>query len=146
MVPKRCTGVELLHRAGCKRIIDHWNGAVNAQSTQRLYEKLLAAHPQGSVHVICDNARYYQNKALTAWLADKRLVKVFLPPYSPNLNLIERFWKYLRQKIINTTFYRTKGQFRTAVLDFFDRLPEFGQDLASLLTRKFHVLDSQTAS
>ncbi|MEJ7662224.1 MAG: transposase [Hymenobacter sp.] len=34
---------------------------------------------------------------------------MFLPPYSPNLNLIERFWKYLRQKIINTTFYRTKG-------------------------------------
>jgi transposase len=44
---------------------------------------------------------------------------VFLPPYSPNLNLMERFWKYLRQKIINTTFYRTKGQFRTAVLNFF---------------------------
>ena len=59
---------------------------------------------------------------------------------------MERFWKYLRQKIINSTFYRTKGQFRTAVLAFFDRLPEFGQNLVSRLTRKFHVLDSQTAS
>jgi transposase len=68
---------------------------------------------------------------------------VFLLPYSPNLNLLERLWKYLRQKIINTRFYRTKGQFRTAVLDFFDRLPEFGQDLVSLLTRKFHILDAQ---
>ena len=47
--------------------------------------------------------------------------------------------KYLRQKIINT-FYRTKGQFRTAVLDFFTRLPEFGPELASLLTRKFQIL------
>ena len=119
---------------------------VNAQSTQRLYEKLLAAHPQGPVHVICDNARYYQNKALTAWLADKRLVQVFLPPYSPNLNLIERLWKFLRQKIINTAFYRTKGQFKTAVLDFFDRLPEFGQELASRMQLKFHVLDSQPNS
>jgi len=44
-------------------------------------------------------------------------------------------WKYLRQKIINTTFYRTKGEFRAAVQRFFTRLPEFGQDLASLLTR-----------
>ena len=59
---------------------------------------------------------------------------------------LERFWKYLRQKIINTTFYRTKGQFRTAVLDFFTRLPEFGPDLASLLTRKFHILDAQPTS
>lgn len=120
---------------------------VNAQSTQRLYEHLLSAHPdQRRIYVICDNARYYKNKALRAWLADKPICQVFLPPYSPNLNLIERLWKYLRQKIINTTFYRTKGAFRTAVLDFFNRLPEFGHDLASLLTRKFHILDSQLTS
>ena len=74
------------------------------------------------------------------------MVQVFLPPYSPNLNLIERLWKFLRQKIINTAFYRTKGQFKTAVLDFFDRLDEFGQELASRLSLKFHILDSQTTS
>jgi transposase len=120
---------------------------VNAQSTQRLYEQLLAAHPdKARIYVICDNARYYKNKELRAWLADKPICQVFLPPYSPNLNLIERFWKFLRQKIINATFYRTKGQFRTAVLDFFTRLDEFGQDLAALLTRKFHIIDSQPSS
>ena len=119
---------------------------VNAQSAQRLYEKILAAHPEGPVYVVCDNARYYKNKALAAWLADKRLVQVFLPPYSPNLNLIERLWKFLRQKIIDTAFYRTKGQFKTAVLDFFDRLPEFGQELVSLLTQKFHIIDAQPTS
>ena len=87
---------------------------------------------------------YYQNKALTAWLADKRIVQVFLPPYS--LNLMEHLWKFLRQKIINTAFYRTKGQFKTAVLDFFDRLDEFGPELASRMRLKFHVLDSQPNS
>jgi len=120
---------------------------VNAQSTKRLYEHLLAAHPDKTrIYVVCDNARYYKNKDLRTWLADKPICQVFLPPYSPNLNLIERFWKYLRQKISNPTFYRTKGQFRTAVLDFFTRLPEFGQDLVSLLTRKFHILDAQPTS
>jgi transposase len=120
---------------------------VNAQSTQRLYEQLLAAHPdKARIYVICDNARYYKNKELRAWLTDKPICQVFLPPYSPNLNLIERFWKFLRQKIINATFYRTKGQFRSAVLDFFTRLDEFGQDLAALLTRKFHIIDSQPSS
>lgn len=96
---------------------------VNAQSTQRLYEKRLAARPTGPVHVVCDNARYYKNKVLNAWLVDKRIEQVFLPSYSPNLNLMERLRKFLRQKIINTSFFRTKGQFKTAVLDFFDRLP-----------------------
>ena len=59
---------------------------------------------------------------------------------------MERFWKYLRQKNINTTFKCTKGQFRTAVRAFFDRLPAFGRGLAFLLTRNFHVLDAQPAS
>ncbi len=121
-------------------------GCVNAQSTPRLYEQLLAAHPQRPVYVICDNACYYNNKVLTAWLVDKRLVQVFLPPYSPSLNLIEHLWKFLRQKIINTAFYRTKRQSKTAVLHFFDRLPELGHELASRMRLKFHVLDSQTTS
>jgi transposase len=117
---------------------------VDALSTRRLYEQLLAAHPgAATLYVVCDNARYYKNRELAQWLAHTRLVQVFLPPYSPNLNLIERLWKLLRQKIINTTFYRTKGQFRQAVRGFFDRLPEFGPELASLLTRNFHILDSQ---
>ncbi len=123
----------------------HETDCVNAQSTKALYEKLLAAHPdERPIYVICDNARYYRNKALAEWLANKRLIQVFLPPYSPNLNLIERLWKFLRQKIINPCFYRTKDAFRQAVLSFFDRLNEFGHDLASLLTLKFHLFPSQT--
>ncbi|WP_151086484.1 IS630 family transposase [Hymenobacter baengnokdamensis] len=124
----------------------HETACVNAQSTKALYEQLLAAHPSQPIYVVCDNARYYKNQELTQWLADKPLVQVFLPPYSPNLNLIERLWKFLRQKIINATFYRTKGHFRQAVLGFFSRLNEFGQELASLLTLNFHLLDSQPTS
>ena len=91
----------------------HETDCVNAQSTKALYEKLLAAHTGGQpIYVVCDNARYYRNKELTRWLQDKSLVQMFLPPYSPNLNLIERLWKFLRQKIINPCFYRTKGAFR----------------------------------
>ena len=79
----------------------------DAQSTRRRYEPLPAAHPDTpTICVVCDNARYYKNKDSTAWLADKRIQQVFLPPCSPNLNLIERLWKYLRQKSINATDYQ----------------------------------------
>ena len=82
---------------------------VNAQNAKCLYEQLLTAHPdKARIYVVCDKARYYQNKELRARRADKTICRVFLPPYLPNLNLMERFWKYLRQKIINTPFYRTK--------------------------------------
>ena len=123
----------------------HETDCVNAQSTKALYEKLLAAHPdEPRLYVVCDNARYYRNRELATWLADKPLVQVFLPPYSPNLNLIERLWKFLRQKIINPCFYRTKGAFRQAIRGFFSRLNEFGHELASLLTLLFHLFKSQT--
>lgn len=65
-----------------------------------------------------------------------------MPPYLPNLNLTERLWKFPRQKIIS----RPEGAFKTAVLRFFDQLPEFGPERASRLTLKFHGLDSQLFS
>ena len=107
---------------------------------------MLAAHSKGPVYVICDNAHYYKNKTLNAWLDKKRLARIFRPTYSPNLNQMERLWKFLRQKIINTSLYCTNGQFKAAVLDFFDRLPAFGKKLASRMSLKFHLLDSQSSS
>ncbi len=109
---------------------------------------LLAAHPaEQSIYLICGNARCYKNQEFTPWLTTQpQLRQVFLPPSSPNLNPMERLWKYLCQKIINAPFYRTKGQFRQAVLGFFSRLDEFGQGLTSLLTLHFHLLDSQPTS
>ena len=75
------------------------------------------------------------------------MAKQFLQTtYSPNLSRMERLLKFLRQKIIDTAFYRTKGQFKAAVLDFFDRLSAFGLELASRMSLKFHVLDSQSNS
>ena len=71
---------------------------------------------------------------------------IFLPPYSPNLNLIERLWKFLRKKVINTGFYRTKGAFKKAVMDFFDRIGCYKEELESLLTLNFRLINSQTIS
>ena len=64
---------------------------VNIQSTKHLYEQLLAAHSdKACIYVVCDKARYCKSKELRwAWLADKPIYQVFLPPYL--LNLIERF-------------------------------------------------------
>lgn len=58
----------------------------------------------------------------------------------------ERPGYWARQKIINAIFYHTKEQFRQAVLDFFTRLEEFGQELVSLCTLNFHLLDSRPTS
>jgi transposase len=52
--------------------------------------------------VVLDNARYNHSKELKAWLAcdDCRIEVVYLPPYAPNLNLIERFWWLFKKSTI----------------------------------------------
>jgi transposase len=64
---------------------------VNAQSTIALWEKIEAAHPGKRIVHICDNAAYYRSNLIKKWLHAHRHVRVmYLPPYSPNLNPIER--------------------------------------------------------
>ena len=74
------------------------------------------------------------------------IVQVFLPPYSPNINLIERLWKFMRKKAIDPIFYRTKEKFRLGILSFFENIAQYETELKSLLTLNFRTIDSQFKS
>jgi transposase len=121
--------------------------SVNAQSTKALYQKIIDANPnKKNIYIISDNAKYYRNKELMTWIENTPIKPLFLPPYSPNLNLIERLWKFMRKKIINTKFYRTKEEFRQAILKFFKNISQYKDELSSLMTLNFHVFYSKSNS
>lgn len=127
----------------CEVIIEE-SERINAETTKQLYEKLIEANPdKNTIYVIADNARYYKNKMLTEWIKDTKIVQVFLPAYSPNLNLIERLWKFLRKKVIDPIFYESKAAFRQGVLSFFENIAQYKDELHSLLTLNFRTIDSQ---
>jgi len=92
--------------------------SVNAQSTIRLLEKVKKKKPsKRRIYIYSDNARYYRSKLLKAYLAkNPKFILVHLPPYSPNLNLIERLWKFLKKKMINSFYYEKFDDFKKAVL------------------------------
>lgn len=114
---------------------------VNAQSTIELLAKLLAENPhKKKFYVVCDNARYYHAKLLKEWLEDKPIELIFLPPYAPNLNLIERLWKFMKKKVINSCYYDTYQKFRTAILAFFDNMEDYREELQSLMNWKFQII------
>ena len=115
---------------------------INAQATIQLYQKVQEMNlDKHTIFMICDNARYYYNAELKAWLdKNPRIVQIFLPPYSPNLNLIERLWKFLRKKVINTTYYPDFKDFRTAVLQFFENIKQYKTELKSLISFNFQRL------
>jgi transposase len=112
---------------------------INAESTIALYTQLQKHKRKGTIYVICDNGRYYRSRLVQEWVRNSRIVQVFLPSYSPNLNLIERLWKFLRKKVIDTHYYPTKEGFRTAVMNFFGDIRQYRTELESLLTLNFHV-------
>lgn len=121
--------------------------SANAQTAKALYQSALEKYPAPScIYIISDNARYYRNKKLTEWVEEVRIKQIFLPPYSPNLNLIERLWKFLRKKVINSGFYRTKEKFREAIMLFFNNILLYKKELQSLLTLNFRLTNSQSIS
>lgn len=115
--------------------------AVNAQSTIAVWEAAEKRHPGKQIVHICDNARYYRCKLIEQWLKDHPRTKVkYLPSYSPNLNLIERLWKFMRKEVINSFYYETKEAFRRSILNFFENIGQYYSALTSLLTLNFRVV------
>jgi transposase len=93
---------------------------LNAEATISFLQKLESAYPtKNKVHLFCDNARYYRNKAVTKYLETSKIQLHFLPPYSPNLNPIERLWKWMKERVIYNTYYEEFEDFKSAVFGFF---------------------------
>ena len=93
---------------------------LNAESTIRFFQKIAEAYPnKRKVHVFCDNAPYYRNKAVKQYLENSKVCLHFLPSYSPNLNPIERLWKWMKERVIYNTYYEHFEDFKAAIFGFF---------------------------
>ncbi|MCP5004368.1 MAG: hypothetical protein GY941_10595 [Planctomycetes bacterium] len=95
---------------------------INSQSTISLLKKIESKHPDAkSVYTICNNARYYRSKKAKEYLGNSKIKLLLLPPYSLNLNLIERLWKYFRKIVLYNKYYETFDEFKKACKYFFKR-------------------------
>ena len=114
--------------------------SINAQSTQRLCRKLLKKHRDKTIYLICDNAGYNKNKMLQDWALNQRVEFIFLPPYSPNLNLIERLWRLLRKQTIHSMYYDTYSKFKEGIEAFLDNIKSYKIEVRNLLTLNFQTV------
>ena len=74
-----------------------------------------------TIHLICDNSKAHRNKAVYQYIENSAKIKIhYLPPYSPNLNPIERLWKVLREQVTYNKVYDSFEDFGQAVRNFFD--------------------------
>lgn len=119
------TGRSRINLSGAIDVVTHniviqEDRTLNAESTIRFFQKIEEAYPcMRKIHVFCDNASYYRNKAVQQYLTTSKVTLHFLPPYSPNLNPIERLWKWMKEQVIYNTYYEHFEDFKGAVLGFF---------------------------
>lgn len=123
-----------------EHIVYETTDSINAQSTQRLCRQLLKKHANKKIYLVCDNARYNRNKMLSEWVKGQRIEFVFLPPYSPNLNLIERLWRLMRKEVINSIYYDTYSKFKIEIEHFLNNGKTYKKELRSLLTLNFRTV------
>ena len=118
---------------------------LNAQSVIELFSVMMARHPDTKLfRIYLDNARYQQAVVLKEWIAQVKRERgvVFdlkhLPAYSPNLNLIERLWKFLRKKALQK-WHASFEEMQQAIADVLDNLDRYHGELDTLMTERFHL-------
>lgn len=118
------------------KIIIQEDPMLNAQATILFFQKIEAAYPtKKAIHIFGDNARYYRNRMVREYLKTSKIKLHFLPPYSPNLNPIERLWKWMKERVLYNSYYPEFAEFKSAIFGFFSTLQNI--DLESELGRCF---------
>ena len=116
---------------------------INATSVCELLEKIAALGLSTPVTVVMDNARYQRCRLVIERAKQLDIELLFLPPYSPNLNLIERLWRFVRKECLYNHYYEHFDLFKQAITDCLAQTAGRHQAaLDRLLTLEFQTFES----
>ena len=116
---------------------------ITAETVCELLHLLAGAYQGLPITIILDNARY-QRCALVQAAADALGIELlFLPTYSPNLNLIERFWRFVKKQCLYSKYYPDSTAFQQAILSCIHHAPtEHRVELNRLFTLRFQTFQN----
>ena len=116
---------------------------INHLSVTELLEKIRDRHSSGiiPISIVMDNAKYQVCKAVSEKAAALNIELIFLPSYSPNLNLIERLWKWVKKDCLNCKYYSKFCEFKEAIDLSLNKLitGQVQKEMDSLLTLNFQM-------
>jgi len=116
---------------------------LNYEATINFLKKLEETyHDKKVIFAYADNAPYYKNQFVTEYLKTSRIELIFLPTYSPNLNLIERLWKLMRKEVINNRYYEKFKEFRMAIMNFFEECKDNREEIKKFIGSRLHLLEA----
>jgi transposase len=88
---------------------------INSDTVCEMLRKLAKKHVGQKIKIVLDNAAYQRCKKVTTMAESLKIELLFLPPYSPNLNLIERYWKFLKKQCLYNHYYENFNEFKNAI-------------------------------
>ena len=116
---------------------------VNTETMCELLLKIAAQGLTGPITLVLDNARYQRNAAVQALADSLGITLLFLPSYSPNLNLIERLWKFIKRRSIYGRYHPTFAEFRAAIEKTMAELSTtHASSIATLMTLNFQRFET----
>lgn len=116
------------------------SSTVNHESTLDLFQTIEQAYPLAKdIVLILDNAKYHFSKEVKEYLKTSRIRLAPLPSYSPNLNLIERLWKFFKKKVLYNKYYENVAKFRDACIRFFRNIDDVREEMISFIGSEFEL-------
>jgi len=114
---------------------------VDRTSICELLRAIRAKNPdEDKIYLVLDNAAYNRAKVVRSLAKKLGIRLIYLPPYSPNLNPIERLWKFMKKKIMANTHYKDKIEFQHAITKFFRGIRKYKTELETLITDNFQIV------
>nr|QNO50755.1 hypothetical protein HAICDJOK_00015 [Methanosarcinales archaeon ANME-1 ERB6] len=115
---------------------------INAQSFCDLLWRISRLNIGVPITLVLDNARYQKCKLVWELAESLDIELLYIPPYSPNLNLIERLWKFVKKQCLYSKYYSEFKDFKNAITDCLNQTDTtHKQKLDSLLTLRFQSFE-----
>lgn len=116
---------------------------INAHSVVALLKKLAQQFTNAAITLVMDNARYQRCKFVMDQAHELGIELLFLPPYSPQLNLIERLWKFVKKKCLYSHYYENFKAFKEGITTCLTQTQsEYKDELSQLLTLNFQTFEN----
>lgn len=114
---------------------------INSKSVCEILEKIntQARKPGELITIVLDNAKYQRCRLVQEYAEELKIELLFLPAYSPNLNLIERLWRFVKKDCLYSRYYEKFDTFKNAITESIENADK--NELESLLTLKFQLFD-----
>jgi transposase len=117
--------------------------SITAETIVAFLKQLKEHYGKIPIKIVLDNARYQHCRLVEEYAKQLNISLLFLPSYSPNLNIIEWLWKFTKKTILYAKYYESPAKFHEAITGFFQTINQkYNAELVKLLTLNFQFFEN----